>query len=447
MAQFDTLSLNTLLLDSENPRHDVIEDQKEIVRWMMNSIGDKVYHLAQHIAKHGISPLERTMVMPLNGKKKGHYMVLEGNRRVTALKLLHEPELCPTSRDRTRFAALASTAVGLPDEISVAIVTSRDEADPWILVRHQGEQGGAGTVQWGPAAAERYSSRMNRQGQDAYAVQVLDYATQTELVAQEVIDNVPTTNLSRLLRDPYVRERLGLSVNPAGMMSGLLEQKELDKALAYILQELGTKAITVDRVRHKDNRRSYIEDVIKTASVDTSRLESERYDLAAVAAQAKKPSKRKKRDNAPSIARPTLIPADFRMKIDDTRLNSIYKELKGLNVEDYTNAVSVTFRLFLEAMVKTYLKNTDPKWSPSAKSNEELFKQVRRVANELKAADKLTEDQAKPALTACENPDSFFSIKTFNSYVHNLHMHPMAGDLKRAWDNFQPFIHALEEYV
>ncbi len=446
MASFDTLSLNDLLLDSENPRHDVLNDQTEIVRWMMESIGDKVYHLAKHIAEYGISPLERTMVMPLTGKMKGHYVVLEGNRRVTALKLLHEPGLCSTSRDRNRFTALANTAKELPSELSVAIVKDRDEADPWILVRHQGEQNGAGTVPWGTAASERYSSRMNRHGQDAYAIQILDYATMTDLVTQEVRDNVPTTTLSRLLRDPYVRERLGLSIIN-GKISSLLEQKELNKALAYILQELGTKAITVNRVRGKDDRRSYIEDVVKTAGVDTTRIESERYDLHKAATQKKKQKTRKKNDNAPSIARPTLIPADFRIKIDDTRLNSIYKELKGLNVEDYTNAVSVTFRLFLEAMVKTYLKNTDKKWTPNAKSNEELFKQVRRVTNELKDADKLTEEQAKPALTACENPDSFFSIKTFNSYVHNLHMHPMAGDLKRAWDNFQPFIQALEEYV
>lgn len=50
----------------------------------------KLVRLAESIVEHGLSPIEKLMVLEVSAKPK-RYVALEGNRRVAALRLLTNP--------------------------------------------------------------------------------------------------------------------------------------------------------------------------------------------------------------------------------------------------------------------------------------------------------------------------------------------------------------------
>ena len=84
----EELNLSLLLLNIENPRFDMGENQRDVIQKMIDDQGDKLYQLAQHIVQHGLNPAELAIVTP-SEREDGRYEVLEGNRRITAVSYTH----------------------------------------------------------------------------------------------------------------------------------------------------------------------------------------------------------------------------------------------------------------------------------------------------------------------------------------------------------------------
>src|SRR5579872_2795700 len=86
------LSVTSLLLDQQNPRlpqSGGAFGQRQIIDELVTH--DSVYELAKDIAAQGFFPTE-----VLLGVRDGdQVVVIEGNRRLAALKLLINPELAP----------------------------------------------------------------------------------------------------------------------------------------------------------------------------------------------------------------------------------------------------------------------------------------------------------------------------------------------------------------
>jgi hypothetical protein len=85
--------VSTLELDPLNPRIPALVDapsQRDIVAYMVEH--EEVYDLARSIADFGgLYPGESLIAVEEDGKKT----VVEGNRRLAALKLLNSPDLAP----------------------------------------------------------------------------------------------------------------------------------------------------------------------------------------------------------------------------------------------------------------------------------------------------------------------------------------------------------------
>jgi hypothetical protein len=128
------------------------------------------------------------------------------------------------------------------------------------------------------------------------------------------------------------------------------------------------------------------------------------------------------------------------LRIEQSRINEIYHELRRLNINDYTNAVSVLFRVFLELSIDEYIEKnnlgTDLIVRLNAKMNE--------VGNHLKAQGKMSDQQLKPVRRAAQG-DSFLgtTITTMHQYIHNQHFHPAPQDLIATWDSLQPYFEAI----
>src|ERR1051326_2797326 len=91
MAQV-SLSIDSLLLDSDNPRIGNADSQRDALQKVVDDQEDKLYELAEHIAEEGLSPIERLLVLR-EAPNSQRYVSLEGNRRTAALKILVNPNI------------------------------------------------------------------------------------------------------------------------------------------------------------------------------------------------------------------------------------------------------------------------------------------------------------------------------------------------------------------
>lgn len=102
-----TLKTGSLLLDSKNtriPSDRRSEDQRRLLQELLEN--EDVKDLALSIANLGLFPNERLLVMAAGR----HFIVLEGNRRLAAIKLLLNPGLAPTDPLVAYFRKLSDRA-------------------------------------------------------------------------------------------------------------------------------------------------------------------------------------------------------------------------------------------------------------------------------------------------------------------------------------------------
>lgn len=225
----DGVSLNRLHLDSQNPRHDPLEDEDEIIAQLYKD--EQVYNLAKDIVTKGsLSPLDRTGVIEMNGNP-GHYIVVEGNRRACALKLLHDPHKAPNVEARTAFEALAKR-FEVPATLSVVLFSDRHAARPWIGLRHLGAQDGAGTRSWDSPQKSRYAEV---ESPNQLALAVLDRAEESGWIDAGQRQQLAITTLTRYLSNPLVRAALGLGNNRE--LQYTHDASEVDAALRQFLED------------------------------------------------------------------------------------------------------------------------------------------------------------------------------------------------------------------
>ncbi|HEY6311869.1 MAG TPA: hypothetical protein VIY52_13830, partial [Streptosporangiaceae bacterium] len=166
--EYRLIDVESLLLDTLNPRHPPVESQREELDALLEGkSGQELLRLAEDISKFGISPIDLALVIP-DGKV---YIVLEGNRRVAALKLLKNPGLASGSKISEPIYQLSKNSIQI-DSIGCIVAESRDVARRWIENRHLGPRQGTGVVGWSPEMQVRFSE--NYSGQRGRALRLTD---------------------------------------------------------------------------------------------------------------------------------------------------------------------------------------------------------------------------------------------------------------------------------
>lgn len=150
----DFIKVSDLMLDPENPRLPlkVKRTHREMVDYIAKNTA--IEDLMSAIAENGFFPGEPLIVVPSEGDKS-KYFVVEGNRRLTAVKLLNNPYDCsnPSTRVKEISASLKSKINVLP----VVKKDNRDQVLPYLGYRHI-----TGVKQWDPLAKARYIYQMFR---------------------------------------------------------------------------------------------------------------------------------------------------------------------------------------------------------------------------------------------------------------------------------------------
>ena len=145
-------------LDPENPRlPDGTSSDREAINRLIEEGADLV-SLARDIVKTGeTNPAE----LPIAIKQGNKYLIVEGNRRFAALKLLKDPSLADNEDDENLFRRIAARS-DPPKTVFTYVVSTRAQAEHWIFLRHTGENGGVGTKRWSAGQIATHRRRANQ---------------------------------------------------------------------------------------------------------------------------------------------------------------------------------------------------------------------------------------------------------------------------------------------
>ncbi len=445
------IDISALLLDLENPRHDILDNQTEAMRQMVDDQEDKLLNLAKDIVEVGVNPSELPIVTPFE-RDPNLYVVLEGNRRVAAIKLLLNPLLATEGRKpslKGQFLELSReferTRI---DRLQCVVVEQREDLDHWIQLRHTGENKGVGVVGWDPEAVTRFNARLGRSDFNTLARQVMQYLRQIASEDDKIklqLDRVRLTNLARLVNDPDVRKMLGLRAKN-GEIETDLPQDELSKGLTKIVDDLSSGRITVKDIYYKADRQEYLETFGPRDKPNSEKATGVAWKLTSGPTSTTSPDTKvvsQSRRSVPlSTKRKTIIPPNVRLRIHHHRLNQIYHELKKLEVDRFPNCAAVMLRVFLELSVDEY---ASVRTIPGFTSASKLYQKLQSVADLMEKNGTLTRNQLKEVRVASTTQNTLFSTNTLNAFVHNKDFAPKPSELKMTWDNMQLFIEKLWE--
>lgn len=145
------IPVDQLFFDPDNPRlpsNNRSDDEKTIIKWMLKN-GD-ILELMSSIATTGFSNAEPLLVVENNG----NYIVVEGNRRLAAVKLLKDPSLAMLRPKAVAEIANNATHNNI-SEIPAIIYDCRNDILDYLGYRHI-----TGTKPWGPREKAEYLKQL-----------------------------------------------------------------------------------------------------------------------------------------------------------------------------------------------------------------------------------------------------------------------------------------------
>lgn len=497
--------VSKLLLDQSNPRLGDEEQPNQQATEMLLAklVGNQLLEIAQDIVANGMDPLAPLAITP-DGAPSGKFWVIEGNRRLLALRSLKNPDVVRgefmTPARRKRLLLMSESFRQNPiTSVQTVIFDTEEEAVHWIDLRHTGAHDGVGLVSWDSNEQDRYRARHGLLQERSPAGQVLDFVDRYYPPVEGQVSKVFTT-LERLMSTAGVRSALGIEVE-GGVVYSNYPLREVLKGLSVVVGDLRNAKIRVGDVYYKNQRDAYIETIpvdsrpdVETrlaARVPLSTLdESGRSTAGPLAGDgsagntlspngsgnsatsepanlgggssssgasagssianpgASDPSSAAGVGNRKSRIKPlklraTVIPRDCVLWINQARINSIYHELAKLEVDNYSNACAVLLRVFVELSVDHHI-SAHSLIPEDQLQFTPLAKKLKSLAAHLRGLGKIELQLEKAVIKIADGSGMFSaSTTTFNQYVHNAFAYPLPAELRTAWDELQPFMAAL----
>jgi len=434
------LPIASLLLDVRNPRLEGAKDQNEALEQMLADQDDKLYELADDIVNEGMSPIDRLLVIKSESPSK-KYIVLEGNRRLAALRILTNPAVLTglTVKDslRKRFELLAKKFTKASIEpIDAFAVKDRLEGNRWIYLRHTGENDGKGVVGWKGLATARFRA-------EDPALQALEFVRANGNLSADVLakleKNFPITTLDRLIRTPAVRSLMGIRIT-GSKLETIIPTEEALKPLRKIVNDLAMKLKTVSDLKSKQQQVDYVTGLPKSDKPDLS-VEIDPIPLNDAKIESKPTKKPKPKAAAQRL---TIAPKNLALSIPEPRIAAVFKELTRMKAPDFPNAGAVLLRVFLELSVDAILAREGIPLTFTHKGHtgdKKLKTKVKEAIDALVAKGAAAKTFLSITL-GVDKASSALYMELLHAYVHNNHVTPKPSELITTWDDAQPFFEA-----
>ncbi len=464
------IKIESLVLDHKNPRlPNPMDSEASIIEHMISE--QQTMALLEDIAENWLSPIEDLAVF----KDKSGYVVLEGNRRVSALKLLDNPELLPPYSKKIK-EILKKHNTKLVD-VECEVFDKREDAKIWLERKHSGQQNGIGTKSWSAEQKTRFES--GRSNNNTLAVSIIDFAKKNHIKEAET-EGILTT-VTRFLANPTFRNSIGLRSNTKDSAIVIDVSPELftvvlenfisdvadknNKAVSsrsnkddyikygnylydtYLNATERVDSYTLNEVEQNVDFGNYEQNTDEYS--DDSELFQDNSNSDDIKVNEPELLKQKEEQNTSSRQRSSRNPnnrkyvftTDFYCKSSDKMIMAIYHELRTIEVETLSLSCAMMTRIFLESILKKYLEQV----SANKKNRSKLDDVINEVNTHLSSKENLstlssTQEVSLKSLKLLTEKRGL-ALSPFSLGV-NAHggAYPKATDLKTDWMNIEPII-------
>jgi len=409
------LSVVNLKLDDLNPRlpgtsSGEVLTQPKIIDYLIEHEG--VYDLAKGIASQGYLLNEEPIVCKENNK----LVVLEGNRRVAACKLLVNPDLIKSKiKRKVLVELLKGFDLNVITKMEVRIAPDRESADVLIVNRHTD---GAAIERWDKTKQDRFFYNRVAAGESIEVLSLkfnikksdikdtlIRYNMYNELLGVELDSaqrkdvedetKFTMTNVERFYKSKLGKDFLGLSFTDDGSPIHSLPKEEYSKRLKKIVLDVVEKKLNSRTYGDDKNQLSYINSLKKESnfnlSIAPSKHYQEEYTVEEKSTEQDEQLDLPKEPKLKSLPRDTpankLIASDCLFKTGIPRIDLIFKELKAANLDSQFNSCAVLFRSYIDMLVYQFLSKGDAIKDILAQEQQKLDaefdKKYRRVVSYL----------------------------------------------------------------
>lgn len=454
------VAVSSLQLDTYNPRIRHGQDQKDCIARILRD-RENFLNLLKDIAANGLS-IEHILV---SKNEAGKWVVRDGNRRITALKLLNRPNLALPDHGLVTLISRIRDAHADRIPARVNCMACDDEAtiSAYLERKHTGVNAGVGQKPWSAVLIALFNLHAGIGDQNRRAAQLLLWAEENGM---QIDDEFPITTLTR-----------GLSTETLQLIGFRIENDSLvptvspEKAAAMVGRVMGDIAegrVNVKRdaedgsIFTKDAQRKYFravrdafaalpdtpvrqegggvapaERTPRNVAAPVDEAASTAEQAAAAAATHRQPAAVR-----PAWERPCLFgrrrrsSPDFSIPANESKAISVVAELRSMNPGDTPIATAMLLRYLIELSNTRYRQANNLRINPQ----ESLHRLIANSAEHMKQADLIDQGQLDVVLRYTREEQSMLHIRTLQSYVHNPNFHPNAQALNTFWDEIGCFV-------
>lgn len=421
------IPLSSLAINRANDRHGELENETAAIAWLFSTREQHMRNLAKDIAERG-----EIYETPLVAPEGDRYIVFDGNRRVTCLKLIDDPRRAPTTELQAFFRVLKAGWPGaFPNQVQCQVEPDRDRIDEILFRRHTGTQNGIGQSNWDDRMKATFVERTGKGGGLNVADEIERRLKEANLLPTR--RRIPRSILNRLLSAEPFRNRLGFTTKRGRFECTHKEEKTLN-ALARVASDLAHRTIVLADVWDVDGKRGYLDELEKEGI-----LPNASDAISKPKSSPPKPGRPKPSPAPKAQLRATLIPHTDYGIVWPGRLQRhrrIWEELQfSLKLREHPNAISVLFRVLLELSVEQYIGQTNL----AVHQNDKLHARALKIGRDLLQKD-LIDAKQMGVLQKFQQSDQLISADTLNRYVHSPNFAPSPEHLTALWDTMSHFI-------
>jgi hypothetical protein len=446
-----TISVGNLLLDINNYRIVKQSSQNGARQAIMEEQGRKLIKLAEDILSIGLSPSDLPMVIEA-GDGNQNYIVIEGNRRLTAVQLLLNPELAKDTPLHRAFAKMHKEKFdAVPQVIDCVVMPDKKTALVWANRKHANGLEGAGTEHWTSMAKARadVDQGLPRPGLDVVEFVLTNPALKRDLRHFLEGAQFNLTTLERLVTTSEFPPQVGMSLN-GGTFTAETDKQWLLGVLTTVVNTIadgkfGGVPFTERDIDTHAKREAFTAEVV--SSHPAMKAAKTPWAVAGTArsiAAAKQKTPRVV--STPTTEDlPNVMPKSYRMELPHGKINDIFTELKRLDVIRARHAISVLLRVFIELSLHEYVKFHSVALPKDARGRpvDKMSVVLAHVVAHIKANSVMNAKEMKPIDVAIADANSVLAPDTLHAYVHSPLMNPDPLRLKYAWRDVQLFLERM----
>lgn len=428
MTTFQRIPLEKLEINPANDRHGDVGSEAAAIEWLLVNKTDKMRDLLDDIhERQGI--VDEPLVMKKNGEDR--YVVYDGNRRVTCLKLLHG--LTPSDIQNPlakKLETLRTKPFAANQVIECRVEDNIDRVNNILELRHIPGNSGAGQLKWDGHEKENFLERTGKSQKINLAREVNNLLIRAGYLNAD--DRIPLSNFNRLFSSKEIRRRAGIDIEDDKIQL-INDEQTTYGALTRIAKDMMAGRKTLDDVWDNGKKNSYLDELENEGLLPSAKNRLATPVAVTQPTPATQPVRPVQGPHLHSYLLPTDMQAPIQNEFFSGKFCVLFYELQNtLRFSQHLISMAISLRAFIEILTAAYLR----KHGLSDKAG--LATRIQTAFNHMHTVEPLPET-ARAFVVKLSDDKEYFSINTLHKATHN--------DFQISDQDLRAFVNNLDAYI